>query len=104
MRHNSTSDLLQIGQFMRLTQLSRKALRLYEQRGILLPVETDPETGYRFYSGDQIATARLISLLRAMDMPLNTIRHLITADQAAAVEIVRQFQQKQAQHRLIPLS
>ncbi len=97
MTHNSASDLVQIGRFMQLTQLSRKALRLYEQRDILHPMWIDPETGYRFYSEDQVATARLIRLLRGMEMPLATIRQLITAEEDAAVDIVRQFQREQAQ-------
>lgn len=36
---------LTIGQFGRLCQLSRKALRVYNERGLLLPARIDPESG-----------------------------------------------------------
>ncbi len=64
---------LSIGQFGRLAQLSRKALRLYDERGLLSPARTDPGSGYRYYAREQVATARRIRLLRLMDMPLETI-------------------------------
>jgi DNA-binding transcriptional MerR regulator len=64
---------LSIGQFGRLCQLSRKALRLYDNRGILVPAHIDPATGYRYYAREQVATARRIRLLRLMAMPLEQI-------------------------------
>ena len=65
---------MQIGRFMRLTQLSRKALRLYEQQHILVPAAIDAQSGYRFYADEQIEVARLIRLLRGMEMPLALVR------------------------------
>lgn len=64
---------LTIGQFGRLAQLSRKALRLYDDKGLLTPIRIDPDTGYRYYKRAQVATARHIRLLRLMEMPLETI-------------------------------
>ena len=64
---------LTIGQFGRLSQLSRKALRLYEDKGLLYPVRIDPDSGYRYYVRAQVATARRIRLLGMMAMPLDDI-------------------------------
>jgi len=64
---------LTVGQFGRLTQLSRKALRLYDARGLLPPAHVDAHSGYRYYTRAQVATARRIKLLRLMDMPLEQI-------------------------------
>jgi len=64
---------LTIGQFGRLAQLSRKALRLYEDKGLLLPSRIDSDSGYRYYTRVQVATARRIRLLRLMEMPLEAI-------------------------------
>lgn len=62
--------LIPIGQFAVLTRLSPKALRLYAESGLLPPARVDPDSGYRYYRRDQVAQARLIRLLRAVDMPL----------------------------------
>ena len=70
---------LTIGQFGRLSQLSRKALRLYDERGLLSPARIDPDTGYRYYSRVQVATARRIRLLRMMTMSLDTIAVVLAA-------------------------
>ena len=87
---------MQIGRFMRLTQLSRKALRLYEQQGILAPADIDPYSSYRYYADEQIAVARLIRLLRGMEMPLVLVRQVVEADAETAVRLVNQFQQETA--------
>ena len=47
-------DLLSIGTFANMTRLSIKALRLYDQLGILQPLHVDPQSGYRYYGVDQV--------------------------------------------------
>lgn len=74
---------LTIGQFGRLAQLSRKALRLYDDKGLLTPIRIDPDTGYRYYKRAQVATARHIRLLRLMEMPLETIATVLAVWDAA---------------------
>jgi DNA-binding transcriptional MerR regulator len=66
-------ELMTIGAFAERTRLSPKALRLYDRLGLLLPARTDPVSGYRFYSEDQVAGARLVALLRYLGMPLPVI-------------------------------
>jgi DNA-binding transcriptional MerR regulator len=75
---------LSIGAFSRRTRLSPKALRLYGELDLLSPARVDPDSGYRFYRDDQIEPARLIGLLRRIDMPLATIRELLALDGAEA--------------------
>ena len=75
---------LSIGEFSQRTRLSPKALRLYGELGLLPPARVDPDSGYRFYREDQIEPARLIGLLRRLDMPLATIRELLPLDGAEA--------------------
>ena len=72
-------NLLSIGDFARMTRLSIKALRLYDQLGLLQPQHVDPQTGYRYYGVDQLSSARMIRNMREMDMPLVTIRQVLTA-------------------------
>ena len=73
------NDLLSIGAFANLTRLSLKALRLYDQLGLLQPQWVDPQSGYRFYGVDQLNNARMIRNMREMDMPLATIRQVLAA-------------------------
>lgn len=70
---------LSLGHFARAAQLSRKALRLYDQLGILTPDYVDPESGYRYYKTAQLEKARFIRLLREMEMPLADIRRVLSA-------------------------
>jgi DNA-binding transcriptional MerR regulator len=89
-RHN----LLSIGGFASAVQLSNKALRLYEQLDLLKPSYVDPETGYRYYHADQLPRARLIRMMRQMDMPLATIRQALAATPAEAETLVRDYWQE----------
>ncbi len=48
--------MFRIGVFSRLARVSVKALRHYDRLGLLRPARTDPLTGYRYYSGELVAT------------------------------------------------
>lgn len=73
------AELLTIGEFATATWLSTKALRLYERKGLLIPAETDPFNGYRKYRPAQVDVARLITMLRRVDMSLDQIRDVLRA-------------------------
>lgn len=70
---------MSISAFARRSLLSPKALRLYDESGLLRPERVDPETGYRFYDESQLEKARLISLLRRLDVPLVTIAGIVNS-------------------------
>ena len=53
-------------------------LRHYHQIGLLEPVDVDRATGYRRYSTDQISTAQIIRRFRALEMPLDDIRTVMS--------------------------
>lgn len=59
-------NLLTIGEFAEAARLSPKALRLYAEQGLLAPTRIG-DSGYRYYRVEQLAEARLISLLRAAE-------------------------------------
>jgi DNA-binding transcriptional MerR regulator len=73
-------DLVPIGRFARLTGLSPKALRLYDEQGLLRPAAVDPETGYRLYGPDQLERAAAIRRLRAVELPLAEIAAVLGED------------------------
>jgi DNA-binding transcriptional MerR regulator len=85
---------LTIGQAARLAGVTAKALRHYDQIGLLHPAATDPATGYRRYEQDQVDQARLIRRLRELELPLEEVRRLLgLADDRAA------FREALGQHR-----
>src|SRR5215216_141732 len=69
--------LMSIGVFARRSRLSMKALRLYERLGLLVPAKVNQDNGYRRYRESQLATARLIVLLRRLDMPLARVAQVV---------------------------
>ena len=77
-----------IGEFSRRSQLSLKALRLYERLGILRPAAVDQGNGYRRYHESQLYTARLIVMLRLLDMPLSEVGRVVAAPAGEAAEII----------------
>jgi DNA-binding transcriptional MerR regulator len=80
-------DLIPIGRFAAASRLSPKALRLYDENGVLRPARVDPESGYRYYRLDQIATATAIRLLRTCGMPLAEIRMFLAAPSEVTLEL-----------------
>jgi DNA-binding transcriptional MerR regulator len=74
-----SATTMAIGDFSRATHLTVKTLRHYHRIGLLEPAEVDEWTGYRRYGTDQIPRALIISRFRALDMPLEAIREVVTA-------------------------
>lgn len=69
--------MLRIGDFARLGRVTVKALRHYDEEGLLHPAEVDRASGYRFYTPDQLITLSRILQLKDLGFPLNEIRALI---------------------------
>lgn len=89
------TGLLTIGDFARATHLSVKALRHYDDVGLLEPAEVDPSTGYRRYRAAQVPAAHLIRRLRELDMPLPEIGQVLAAaDDAARDAVIGQHLQR----------
>jgi len=80
--------LLPIGRFSRLTGLTVKALRHYDELGLLRPAAVDDDTGYRYYAPDQVGVAEAIASLRRLELPLDDVATLIRTDDPAAVRRV----------------
>jgi PPM family protein phosphatase len=68
--------LLTIGAFARASRLSPKALRLYDELGLLRPAHVDEASGYRYYAPGQLERARLVAWLRRLGMPLAKIAEI----------------------------
>lgn len=62
-------DLMLIGEIADFFGVSRKAIRLYEKKGILKPVKTDAANGYRYYSAEQVQQLNALLELKALGFP-----------------------------------
>ena len=83
--------VLTIGEFARASRLSPKALRLYDELGLLTPARVDPVSGYRLYEPGQLEQARLVAWLRRLGMPLARIRVVCDLPPASAAAEVAAF-------------
>ncbi|MEU3556055.1 MerR family transcriptional regulator [Streptomyces fragilis] len=82
---------LTIGAFAKASRLSPKALRLYDELGLLAPARVDPGNGYRWYAPEQLERARLVAWLRRLGMPLADIRTVCALEAAPAAREIRAF-------------
>ena len=93
--------MLKIGEFSRLSRVSIRALRRYDEAGLLTPVSTDPFTGYRYYSERQLPIANRIRALRDMGFPLAAVREVLGCyDDPGALERCLLLQQAEAREVL----
>jgi DNA-binding transcriptional MerR regulator len=94
---------LSIGEFSAATQLSPKALRLYDEQRLLPPAHIDAANGYRYYGVEQIARGRLIRTLRDMGLTLAAIGIVIgtesTRVESVLVELAREQDKQRAREK-----
>jgi DNA-binding transcriptional MerR regulator len=81
---------MSIGEFAGRSLLSAKALRLYDELGLLPPARVDEDTGYRFYEAGQLKLARLIAALRQLQVPLAEIKAILPLEPVQAADRVRE--------------
>lgn len=84
-------ERLSIGEFAARSQLSQKALRLYDELGLLVPAAVDPDTGYRSYDHTQLEQARLVALLRRIAVPLAEIKAILALEPTAAARLIAAY-------------
>ena len=64
---------LTISEFAKLRNININSLRYYEKIGVLIPAYTDPNTGYRYYTPDQLSMLDVILLCINLDIPLKQL-------------------------------
>jgi DNA-binding transcriptional MerR regulator/effector-binding domain-containing protein len=78
-----------IGDFARLTGVSVRMLRHYDEIGLVPPAAVDPATGYRRYSHLQITRVHRVLALKAFGFSLTDVRRI--ADAEVSTEQLRQM-------------
>jgi DNA-binding transcriptional MerR regulator len=72
--------MFRIGDFSRLSQVSVKALRFYDEVGLLKPTYVDRATGYRYYSAALLPQLNRILAFKELGFSLGEISHLLEGD------------------------
>jgi DNA-binding transcriptional MerR regulator len=76
--------MLRIGDFSKLTNVSVKALRFYDEIGLLKPTYVDRETGYRYYAANLLSRLNRILIFKELGFSLEEIVFLIQEDLPAS--------------------
>jgi DNA-binding transcriptional MerR regulator len=79
--------MFRIGAFSLIAQVSGRLLRYYDEIGLLSPQYTDPQTGYRYYSAEQLPRLNRILVLKELGLGLEQIARLL--DQGASSDEIR---------------
>lgn len=74
------NEYLTIGEMAKLANTSLKSLRIYEKIGLLKPMLINQETGYRYYSANQMNLIWLIRYCVELDIPLKRLLDFIDND------------------------
>ena len=75
-RVQTDSHLYRIGMFAQMNHITVKALRFYEEQGLLCPAYVDEENGYRYYTLDQMAAIHQITALKQAGFTLDDIKQI----------------------------
>lgn len=96
--------MFRIGEFSKMTMTTVKALRYYDETGVLRPEFTDPFTGYRFYTTRQLVQLHKIHALRQGGLSIEEIKLLTLGEQnpraileRRQAELLCEFAEKQRQ-------
>ena len=93
--------MIRIGDFSKLSRVSIKTLRYYDDMGLLKPMHVDEWTGYRYYAFEQLPRLNRILALKDLGLSLAEITGLL--DEQVSLEQLRSMlrvQKSEAQRRI----
>ncbi|MGG3836858.1 MerR family transcriptional regulator [Paenibacillus thiaminolyticus] len=88
--------MFKISEFSKLSQIPAKTLRYYDQLGLLRPACTDSQSGYRYYTSEQLLRLQRIFALKDLGFTLEQIKQILH-DEVSAADIRRMLLLKQAE-------
>ncbi|ABX41832.1 MerR family transcriptional regulator [Lachnoclostridium phytofermentans] len=93
---NFTEMSFKIGEVAAMFDISTKTLRIYDRIGLLKPSSIDGESGYRYYSPNQISRLEVILNLKRVGFSLSEISLFVNGD-ISNNEIATIFRKKHTQ-------
>lgn len=92
--------MLKIGEFSTLARVSIKALRYYDELGLLRPVHVESVSGYRYYSAEQLPRLYRIIALKDLGFPLESIAQALERG-VSATELRGMLMLRRAEQQLL---
>ena len=89
--------MFRIGEFSKIARVSGRLLRYYDEIGLFQPLSIDPESGYRFYSAQQLPRLNRILALKELGLTLDQIARLMSDDDLPADELRGMLTMKKAE-------
>lgn len=94
-------ELLRIGELAAFSEISPKALRIYEKMDIIKPVFIDEETGYRYYSPNQIKDVETLIDWKNMGFSLKEIQMIFSGRYSREdIDLVLEAKKKEWQEKI----
>jgi DNA-binding transcriptional MerR regulator len=88
--------MFRIGDFSKLTQVSVKTLRFYDEIGLLKPTYVDRVTGYRYYAANLLSRLNRILIFKELGFSLDEIT-LLLQDKLSPAQVREALQDKRAE-------
>ena len=87
--------MFRIGQLSKATGLSVKAIRFYQEKGLLEPAHVDSGSGYRYFDAASVERARIIVALRRLDFSIEDIGTIL-ADCSDESDVLEHLERQKA--------
>lgn len=88
--------MYKIGVFSKMNRITIKTLRHYDEIGLLKPCYVEEQSGYRFYSAEQLPRLHQILMLKEIGLSLQEIRIAIESGMSTE-QMVHMLENKQAE-------
>jgi len=89
-----TVDQIPITRFSIITRITPKALRYYDQLGLLVPAAKDTLTGYRYYTADQLERGVMVKTLCSLGLSLEEVTSYLDAETRRDKDIMQALMEK----------
>lgn len=80
-----SDNMYRIGDFSKMSKITVKALRYYDEIELFKPEYVDEFTGYRFYSTDQLMKLHDIQALRQIGLSIDEIKKIMAGQNAEVI-------------------
>lgn len=94
------NNLFSIGETAKMKNVSIKSLRYYERIGVFKPAYVDPDTGYRYYSPNQLMDLDVILSCIELGVPLKSLLEYLNEDNSIDMKALLETGQSIANQRI----
>ena len=89
-----------IGEAAKEARATAETLRHYDRIGLVHPSKRERETGYRYYTQDDIVRLHTVRALQQMDLPLKKIQEILREDDLNAVVAFLEEAERKAEEKI----